>query len=273
MNTRATCTGRHDDPVEADVGALCGKCFSRIRSSLVELPAVAAWLEVNIAAGGTAGERVSGSREEPIPLRLDITDLIGPDSRKPVAAPAPTVLLWEDGLPLGEFPTWRAATEARWAEILDVPDVDVDVHRWRVAVSDKRGCDQQGTESLRAVVDFWAKQLHDDARDAPWPDRNDLAGLVDYLAAHLSWIAGQPWVADLADDVRRAAAAAHRSAPWREEVRRDTSPCSKCRRHTVVLHIGEGESRCERRAGGCGRTQPLSEYVLNALLPGTRKAG
>lgn len=272
MTVHSICVGRHDDPTDTDVGLLCGKCFSRLRSSLLELPAIAGWLEVNIAAGGSAGERVSGSREDPMPLRLDVLDLIGPDSKQPVAAPAPKVFLWEDGLCIGEYATWRAANEVRWLEVLATADPDSDVHRWRIAVTDKRGCDQQGVESMRAVVDFWAQTLNDEC-SIDRPGRDDLQSLVEYLTSELSTIASQPWAAELADDVADAARNGHRVAPWREEIRRDPDPCPICKTRAVVLHLAGGESRCERRAGGCGRKQPISDYVLNAVLPGTRRAG
>lgn len=81
------CIGKHPDPVERTIGYICFVCFSRIRRQLIELPAVEIWLQAHIAANGAAVEdRVSGSREEQIPLRLDVLDLIGPtatNSAKP----------------------------------------------------------------------------------------------------------------------------------------------------------------------------------------------
>lgn len=255
----------------AEAGFLCLDDYSKLRSQLVALPAVAGWLHVNIAAGGTAGERVSGSRDDPIPLRTDVLDLIGPDSSRYVPASAPVVLLWEDGVCIGLFDNWRDAVTARWSEIVAADGYDVDVHRWRVAVTDKRGCDQTGDESLRAVVDYWARRLWAEG-GFPWPDCNDLTGLVAFLAGGLDWIAAQDWVGELVADVTRATRTAHRLVPWRAETRRDPDPCPRCSRPAVVLHLAAGESRCEKRAGGCGRRQPLSEYVLNAVLPQSRRA-
>lgn len=80
------CVGRHAEPPDATVGYLCGDCYKHLRSALMQLPAIAVWLEVNIAASGTAGEKVSGSREDPIPLRVDVTDLVGPVAPNPTAA-------------------------------------------------------------------------------------------------------------------------------------------------------------------------------------------
>lgn len=110
-----------DGPPEADVGLVCHRCYARLRSSLLELVAVAAWLHTQLAAFGTGmDERVAGSREDPIPLRTDILDLIGPDSRNPPtrngrAAVAPRFLLWRRGICIGDYPTWDEAAAA-WVD-------------------------------------------------------------------------------------------------------------------------------------------------------------
>lgn len=264
----------HDQPVDTDVGLLCADHFSRLRSQLLELPAVANWLRVNLAAGGNGiSERVAGSREDPIPLRPDVLDLIGPDSLRFVtrglddqrgaeairatlayyaqqvheqaeaAFPAATAVVF-DGRVVGEFARAADAGEAlrqsRWqARRL------VDPHRWRLVVVPAR---------------------------AGWADRASLVDLADFLAAHLSWLAARSWVAELFVEVQELGRQAHRVAPWREEIRRDRDPCTRCGAPAVVLHLASGVSRCEPRAGGCGRRQPLSEYVLNAVLPQTRRS-
>jgi hypothetical protein len=76
------CAGWHpDNPPEVTVGRLCDDCYRKLSRYLTELPGLVAWLHANLAAGGTPlGERVSGSREAPTPLRLDVMDLIGPTS-------------------------------------------------------------------------------------------------------------------------------------------------------------------------------------------------
>jgi hypothetical protein len=273
-----TCVGHHPDTtVNPDIGLLCVDCYSRLRRTLLELPAIADWLHAHIAADGHTDEKVSGSREDPIPLRLDVLDLIGPDSRRPVGrehpehVSTPQILLWEDAVPVGVYDTWWQAVHARWTEILDAPDPDVDVRRWQVRATDRGGVDQRGEEALRATVMYWARRIHDEAA-VPWTDRNDLTGLVAWITRQLSWVAGQDWVTDLAADVWKATTNAHRLAPWREEIRRDTTPCARCQRTAVIVHIAAGFRRCEPKAGGCGREQPLSEYELRVLLPATRQA-
>ena len=66
--------------------------------------------------------------------------------------------------------------------------------------------------SLRAVVDYWARRLWAEG-GFPWPDCNDLTGLVAFLAGGLDWIAAQDWVGELVADVTRASRTAHRLVP------------------------------------------------------------
>lgn len=264
---------QHDDPVDAEVGLLCAPHYAQLRSQLLALPAVAGWLHVHLAAGGVPAERVSGSRDDPIPLRVELLDLIGPDSRLPAVshaadqggveairatleffaqavhdesgAPFPDVaLVTFDGHPIAEHVDRAAAEEdcrlERWSRRrLDDP------RRWRVTIAPAR---------------------------AGWPCRTQWPLLVDFLAGRLTWVAGQPWVVDLIAEVAAVHRHAHRLVPWRAETKRDTAPCSRCQRRAVVVHIAAGESRCERKAGGCGRRQPLSDYELNVLLPKSRRS-
>lgn len=302
---------QHDDPADTDVGLLCAPHYAHLRSQLLALPAVAGWLHVHLAAGGAPGERVSGSRDDPIPLRVDLLDVIGPDSARYVTPAAerdargrpvqPGFLLWIDGQAQARFDTWRSAqatavalmraagvnelvidtmTEkhtaseihARHAERPELADeLEVARARWQVRPTSRGGWDQAGVDAMRAVVAYWAKLTAVDG-GFRWVDRDDLCGLVDWLASRLTWVVGQPWVDDLIGDVAAVHRHAHRLVPWRAETRRDTAPCSRCQRHAVVVHIAAGESRCEPKAGGCGRRQPLSDYELNVLLPKSRRS-
>ena len=203
------CVGTHpDQPTHADIGRLCYACWTRLRSQLCALPAVAGWLHVFLAAGGAAGERVSGSREDPIPLRVDILDLIGP------VAPNPS-------LPV--------IAEARVG-----------------------GSDQAGDPSILDELRAWAEQVEAETGEA-WEDRRTVTGAVTYLTGRLSWIVEQPWVDEFDARIRDLSTRAHRVAPWRAEIRRDPTPCETCGRRAIVIHLAEGHSRCEKRAGGCGR--------------------
>lgn len=278
------CVGQHDEPEEAENGYLCHRCFSRMRSSLLELPEIAAWLEENIAAGGPAGEKVTGSREDPIPLRVDITDLIGPDSRSfPKGATTPRFLLWDGTTLIADYGSWREAERA-WREVMHAHGVPVHVvamlarpftrdewvaladadkmamdaahGRWQIRPTEVGGSDQHGEEAFRAELFHWVRVVTEENPEFTWPDRCDLiVPLVQWLTGHLSWIVQQPWVDEFIDGIRQLAVRAHRVAPWRAEVIRDKrNPCGSCDVMAVVIKMAEGKTVCEPRLGGCGRT-------------------
>jgi hypothetical protein len=281
-----TCIANHgEDTPEADVGHLCGKCFSRLRSTLLELPAVATWLEVNIAAGGVAGEqRVSGSREDPIPLRQDITDLIGPDSLKfiePNASHLPSFVLWEDGRMLGVYRTWQEAHATRVEEMrlagveepvirvlttgqtikegrestVDPAKIAAARERWQIRPTQRGGTDQAGVDAFIAALRYWSGRVSEESNQpwTGWWDRNDLTGIVQWLAARLSWIAHQAWASEFNDEIRKLTSDAHRVAPWRAEIVRDRKPCETCGVAAIIVRMSEGRTVCEKTAGGCGR--------------------
>ena len=267
------CVLDHPEPRDAEHGLLCLDHWSQLRCALLELPAIAGWLQVNLAAGGVAAEtRVSGSREDPIPLRTDVLDLIGPDSRRRARC-NPDDQLGDEAIRA----TLVHYTQAVHDTSRPFPPLTAVLFDGR-QVAEYASSDE-ATEELgrlrwqgRRLVRPCRWQAVTVANRAGWADLAPLSSLVGYLAGHLSWIADQPWVDGFAVEVRQCGSRAHRLAPWRPEIRRDPDPCTRCGRRAVVLHLAAGKSRCERKAGGCGREQPLSEYVLNAVLPGTRRA-
>lgn len=286
-----------DDLPAAEHGYVCFDCYPKLRSSLLELPAIATWLHVNIAAGGVTNEKVSGTREDPMPLRQDITDLIGPDSAHyAIGQTQPVFLLWEDGLVIGVFETWAEAAEACHAELLAAgvsqpaadlfrlnaptdaypPEVLEEVQaargRWQIRPTERGGGDQRGEDSILASLYSWSRLTEAEGGFDDWPTSVTITAFARYLAGHLSWIVEQPWVDEFYEEIRHLGRTAHRVAPWRAETKRDTEPCA-CGVFAVVWHIGEGFTRCEKKMGGCGRVLKVTEHQMNANLPETRRAG
>lgn len=269
------CVLDHHDPAPAEAGRLCLDHYSRLRSQLLALPAVTNWLHVNVAAAATPGdyEHVTGSRDDPIPLRVDVLDLIGPDSLLPAVSNADDQAGAEAVRAMLAYHATTVHTEGGF-EFPPVTAVMFDGH----VIGEYAGR-SAADEDCR--YERWLRRRLDDPRRwavtvrparAGWPSRATAEQLAGYVAGNLSWVAEQPWVSGLVEDVRAATSQAHRLAPWRAQTQRDPDPCQKCKRSTVVLHLAAGESRCEKRAGGCGRRQPLSEYVMNALLLESRRS-
>jgi hypothetical protein len=280
------CTFTHPDgPPDADVGLVCHRCYARLRSSLLELVAVAGWLHTQLAvvASGGLDERVAGSREDPIPLRTDVLDLIGPDSRAPArTSVSPRFLVWYRGVCVGDHDTWDQAA-AQHRDLMRAGGVTEDVivlagrrlskderraltddereqlqearEQWQVRPTGRGGTDQTGEESFRAELAYWVGRCVESGDGFAWPERSDLiTPLVTWLASHLRWLVDQDWCGEFAEAVAQLHRQASRVAPWRAETRVDPNPCTACGRRAILLHLAEGRSTCEKRLSGCGRT-------------------
>lgn len=65
-------------PRRATNGHLCATCHRRLELMLTDAPTVIRWLAGNMATGGGSaadGDRVTGSREMPLPIKADLYDL------------------------------------------------------------------------------------------------------------------------------------------------------------------------------------------------------
>lgn len=218
------CVGNHgpdvapEDIPEPEVGLLCYRCFSRLRHNVVQMPALLSWLKVHVAAVSGAdmdAPHVSGSHDEPIPLRLDVLDLVGPYAKDPDSIPRELAL------------------------------------------------DQQGDPSIEDTARAWSRLVAGE-RDVN-PPASDVGSMASFLAANLSWIVEQPWVDEFAgeiDDLTRRAAGL---APWQPERRKvKDEACIECGKKTLVTHVAEGVTVCERRMGGCGKRRAVTEYAYKA---------
>ncbi|GGK90772.1 hypothetical protein Ppa06_57550 [Planomonospora parontospora subsp. parontospora] len=71
--------GAGSGPRQAVSGHLtCTSCLTRCRRDLAGMPAIVHWLGLHTIPGGAGGEKVSGSREKPVPVRLDVLAAISP---------------------------------------------------------------------------------------------------------------------------------------------------------------------------------------------------
>lgn len=222
------CVGDHKPPEnkpdwqwpQATVGLLCGRCRNRLSSLLVQMPSLAEWLHENIAPGQSgAGDRVSGSREDPIPLRTDILDYIGPTSSRDVSQT--------------EYERRQLASGVRPEKIETVAE-------------------QVGEPGLHDVVGSWCLLVSEENGDG-WPNHNDLTSMCRWLHSQLGWIVAQPWVDDMLTNLTDVSRKAERLAPREAEHRLLKPPCPSCNCKALVFTRGVGVA-CEGRMGGCGRT-------------------
>jgi hypothetical protein len=172
------CVGSHpnvgpDNLPDQQAGLLCLDCWSRLRSVILELPAIVTWLEVNIAAGqGALNDRVSGTSEDPMPLRADITDLIGP------VAPDP-----------------YQAIKADAAHQLGDPSIFDELRSWAALVEEEAGFEWEDRQTITGAVTYLAGHLSWIAAQ-PWVD--EFAAKVADLSRRAHRIA--PWRAEARHD-------------------------------------------------------------------------
>jgi hypothetical protein len=78
----SACVGHHTETaVEATAGHVCSGCRDKLSNAFALMPSVAVWIGVNLERGPAIGERISGGGDEaPVPIRLDVLDLVGPAS-------------------------------------------------------------------------------------------------------------------------------------------------------------------------------------------------
>jgi hypothetical protein len=112
------------------------------------MPALAAWLEENIAATSNPnGPKISGSREDPIPLRPDVLDFVGPTSTREISVTRDPTAVEQYGEP----------------SLLDV------IGSWCLLVSEERNDDWPSRNDLTTLCRWLHAQL-DWIVAQPWVD-------------------------------------------------------------------------------------------------------
>ena len=155
------------------VGYLCARHYARLRSSILELTAVVGWLAVNIATRqGGLNEHVTGSSEDPIPLRTDILDLIGP------CAPDPSEALFRD-------PDMQAGD----------PTIYDELRSWATLVEEESGADWHDRLTLTGTIGYLTGNLRW-AADQPWVD--EMYQAIRHLHQRAHTVA--PWRAEILRD-------------------------------------------------------------------------
>lgn len=219
---------------ETRTGYLCSTCRNRLSSLLIRIPSLSVWLYDNIEPSGAAGERVSGSREEPIPLRIDILDYIGPTAAKELSETMGT--------------TYRELNSRGLPERVQI-----------------------GEPSLLDVVGSWAMLVSEERND-DWPTKDDLSSLTSWLHSQLDWIVQQSWVDDMLWNLGDVARKAERVAPRSPEIRRIKKPCPSCDIKALVFTRGIGV-KCEQKLAGCGRSWIDDEFDRLVIVLGSEALG
>jgi len=277
------CVGNHqpsDNPdwqwPTATTGLLCHRCRSRLSSLLIQMPSLAAWLEENIATSSNPnGPKISGSREDPIPLRPDVLDFVGPDSLKAAVTPdaaIPEYIVYADRRHVESCPTWREAELVRDTMMRQLgldPNDKKARYSGRVDIRPTLpgGSDQCGEDAFRALLRYWAGEIHA-LRGVDWPTQHDISSMARWIHSQLDWLTTWPRVSEIIEELSEISRKAERLAPRDPEHRWLKPPCPSCNRKALVFTRGVGVA-CETKIGGCGRTWTDTEMDRLILVLGT----
>lgn len=240
-------------------GMACDSCRRRLDSTLVEIGNLHAELPDHLERGQTNGQRVSGSREAPLPLRVEPLDLSMPARAGSVVD---DVVQQYDVVERTINHTYFVAQDVgMW--------ITDEVHVWqkRPKTKDVDGetkpvlgpaGDQVGHQSVLTLLDSWVRDWRDtrDMREhLPVPAG---ASLVSWLRTRLDWACDHHTAIDAFNQEMRDLRGALRKALGVSDTRPELLdvPCRKCEWRSLAHLPGEDRVEC----GHCGDLSTLDEY-------------
>jgi len=238
------CERGHCARMGRDGPGLCDPCAEHHGRRLSDLATLADRLHGLLGRGQGADDRVSGSREPPLPVREAVLSF------------------------LGQAP-------------LDYARLDLGV--WR-GVADWRGSPQTGCEPLPALLGSWCRHIAAERSvTAPGPPRRLVAAaryagraepvvrvgrLVSWLQRHHDWATTQDWADEYAAAVHAAWVTARTLADaWETPTPIAGIVCPECDLQTLYRPAGS-DRFCNRDAGGCGHTLTDDDFERWAKLLG-----
>jgi hypothetical protein len=235
---------------------VCDLCRQRLAARLWELRDLHALLLAALGPGRAQTQRVSGSRETPLPLRVSALDLAGDahrdiegvhDTLKPLIRTHPTdewTATWFDGTPRRQRVYEREMV------------LDGDGSPAMVAARD-----QAGSWSVAAVLDSWARDWAD-ILDLPLP-QPEVPALVSWLGVHLRWaLENHPAVEEFADEVTTMVYAVRALLNVSRTVIHLEEACPSCNLTALTRDPGGGDVECRH----CLRVWPHNQFERLAVV-------
>lgn len=234
---------------------LCDSCARHHARRLSELATLAGRLQAMLGRGQAAGDRVSGSREPPLPVREAILSFLGPAAASLAGLEPPTSRSIDWGLD-----DWRGSPQHGPDPLLDL------LASWCRCVAEERSMTAPGPSRQLVAAARYA------GRAEP---RASVGELVSWLQRHHEWATEQPWADDYAEEVFQAWCTARSLADaWERPEPIDGVPCPDCDLQALYRQPG-GDRFCNRTVGGCGLTMSDDHYEwwTGLLAHDAREAG
>lgn len=114
--------------------------------------------------------------------------------------------------------------------------------------------------AMHATVVSWVRLVCEE-RGLRGPDRDDVAFLAPWLVAQMDWLVGQPWVDDLADEIRDASRVADALTGTTRKPRRAGADCFECG-SALVRPVVDGLEEDAVTCLGCGQQYDDSQYFM-----------
>jgi hypothetical protein len=116
-------------------------------------------------------------------------------------------------------------------------------------------------ELMQATLVSWS-QLVAEERDLRGPDIPTVQVLSGWLLNQLDWLRGQPWVDDLAEEMRDVSRTADGLARVQPQWNRLPAPCPGCDAHDLGRWDGDDHVGC----AACGERWPEDDYARLVLV-------
>lgn len=232
VNARRHLADGEHDGTQADDGHLCRSCTRRLEQRIAELPWVYDWLTQNLESGRLDSQRLTGSKDAPIPISVTVLALLGRGHD------------CDDG---------EGCHTSKCFGPAGCPG-----HH------DPVGADN--SLSIPGVLDGWIEVVL-----AEHPDRGlhgpeaTIAACAAWLLARgrFEWITAQEWIDEMCREIDELVSRANAAVPWvpppiREDYR--PTPCEKCDKRALVWRYPWFE--CDGNVGGCSNLMSLAEYKM-----------
>jgi len=256
---------------EAETGMVCGPDRNRIQGVLDDIHEYHGQLPDALIREGSAGPKVTGSREAPLPLKVDVLDLTLPARQdavteqhlpRVVTAVVPVKVIrtvWHKGIPVHPDHMEHGVPQIveEWITAGERRLVRDQQHRLITAPAG----DQIGNVSVAAVLDSWVRDWIDVRAIGERRPIASVSSLYGWLSVRLDWACDEhPAIDEFATELRHLRGALRAALGLIEpKPQLMDQPCPECGYLSLIRRPGEEYIDCDRDE--CQRVYTMTEYA------------